>query len=59
MMMDTRKGAKELEKARKLAAEAESSRVEGLRTAMDKELAEINKKLDVILSRLVNRSGME
>jgi uncharacterized integral membrane protein len=59
MMMATRKGAKELEKARKLAAEAESSRVEGLRTAMDKELAEINKKLDVILSRLVNRSGME
>lgn len=58
MLWESRKVAKELENARKLAAEAELSRVESLRASVHNELAEINKKLEVILDKLDSSSGM-
>ena len=51
MLWESRRTAKELENAMRLAAEAESSRVESLRASVHNELAEINKKLDVILGK--------
>ena len=51
MLWESRRIAKELESATRLATEAESSRVESLRASVHNELAEINKKLDVILSK--------
>jgi len=51
MLLETRKVAKELEAARKTAAETESSRVESMRVAVLAGLAEINKKLDVMSIR--------
>ena len=58
MLWESRKVAKELENARKLAAEAELSRVESLRASVHNEFAEINKKLEVILDKLDSSSGM-
>lgn len=58
MLWESRKVAKELENARKLAAEAESSRVESLRVSVHNELAEIDKKLQSILDKLDSNSGI-
>ena len=58
MLWESRRVAKELNDARKLAAEAELSRVENLRASVHNELAEINKKLEVILGKLDSSSGM-
>lgn len=58
MLWESRKLAKELENARKLATEAELSRVESLRASVHNELAEINKKLDTIFDKLDSSSGM-
>ncbi len=58
MLWESRKLAKELEEARRLAAEAESSRVESLRVSVHDELAGINSKLEVILDKLDSNSGM-
>lgn len=52
MLWESRKTAKELENATRLATDAESSRVENLRASVHSELAEINKKLDAILGKL-------
>lgn len=51
MLLEHRRIGKELESARKMAAEAEASRVESLRAAVLGELAAINKKLDAMQSR--------
>lgn len=51
MLLESRRLIKELENARKTAADAELSRVESLRAVVLSELAEINKKLDVIAGR--------
>lgn len=58
MLWEGRRVAKELEEARKLAAEVESSRVESLRASVHNEFAEINRKLEAILDKLGNNSGM-
>ena len=58
MLWESRKVAKELENARKLAAEAESSRVDSLRASVHSELAVINKKLESILDKLDSNSGI-
>ena len=58
MLWESRRMAKELESARRLAAEAELSRVESLRASVHNELAEINKKLEAILDKLDSSSGM-
>lgn len=58
MLWESRKVAKELEHARKLAAEVESSRVESLRVSVHNELAEIDKKLQAILDKLDSNSGI-
>ena len=57
MLWESRRAAKELNDAGRLAAEAELSRVENLRASVHNELAEINKKLEVILGKL-DSSGM-
>jgi len=51
MLLESRKVAREMENLRRLAAEAESSRVESLRAALHGELAEINRKLDIIIGK--------
>jgi len=51
MLIESRRIAKELESARRTAAEAEASRVESLRAAVLNELAEINRKLDAMPGR--------
>jgi len=51
MLLESRKVARELENLRRLAAEAESSRVESLRASLHGELAAINRKLDIILGK--------
>lgn len=51
MTLESRRVTKELENARKLAAEAESSRVESMRKSVLNELAEVNRKLDAILGK--------
>lgn len=51
MMLESRRVTKELENARKLAAEAESSRVESMRKSVLNELAEVHRKLDAILGK--------
>lgn len=58
MLWESRKVAKELESARKLASDAESSRVESLRASVHSELAEIDRKLQVILDKLDSNSGV-
>lgn len=54
MMLESRRVTKELENARKLAAEAESSRVESMRKSVLNELAEVHRKLDAILGKSGN-----
>lgn len=56
MLWEGRRMAKELESAMKLAATAESSRVESLRASMHEELARIDKKLDAILDKSAGRN---
>jgi len=51
MLLESRRIAKELESARRRAADAEASRVESLRAAVLTELAEINRKLDAMPGR--------
>lgn len=58
MLLESRRVAKELDGARRLAAEAESSRVESLRAAVLNELAEINKKLDAIIGKPGSGTGL-
>ncbi len=58
MLLESRRVAKELEGVRRLAAEAESSRVESLRAAVLNELAEINKKLDAIIGKPGSGTGL-
>lgn len=57
-LWENRRMAKESENARRLAAEAETSRVESLRASVHNELAEINKKFEAILDKLDSNSGM-
>ena len=58
MLLESRRVAKELEGARRMAAEAESSRVESLRAAVLGELAQINKKLDALSGRAGSGTGL-
>ena len=58
MLLENRRLGKELEGARRMAAEAEASRVESLRAAVLNELAEINKKLDAVIGRTGGGSGL-
>jgi uncharacterized integral membrane protein len=51
MLLESRRLTKELENLRKLAAEAEASRVESMRAAVLGELAGINQKLDAIAGK--------
>jgi uncharacterized integral membrane protein len=47
-LLETRKLARELEKARKLADDNEESRFQGLRVWLEAELAEVHRRLDAI-----------
>jgi len=58
MLLESRRIAKELENARRMAAEAETSRVESLRAAVLNELAEINRKLDAMPGRSGGGTGL-
>lgn len=58
MLWESRRVLRELEEARRLAAEVESSRVESLRASVNDEFAKINKKLEVILNKFDSNSGM-
>jgi len=58
MLLENRRVAKELESARRLAAEAESSRVESLRAAVMDELAAVNGKLDALLTKSGGGAGL-
>ncbi len=58
MLLEQRRMSKELENARRIAAEAEASRVEGMRAAVLGELAAINKKLDAISGRAGGGSNL-
>ena len=49
MLLERRRVAKELDAARRIAADSEASRVESLRAAVLGEIAELNRKLDAIL----------
>ena len=51
MLWETRKYSKEMESARKMADEAEFSRIDDLRVSLHSELAEIKNKLDTLIGK--------
>lgn len=52
-LLESRKLAKELDKARKLADSAEESRFQNLHAYLERELGEINRRLDVLTSNRI------